>query len=584
MMRRGGTWVMWRGRLDVVVWPAVLAVVILAPLLVERGYALRGDMVFVPTQWWKPAWLALDGAPPRFVPGDALLSAATYLVAGDLVQKAVLVSTLMVAGAGAMRLVEHTSWMGRLAAATCYVWNPWVYERLAVGQWGFVVGYAAFPFIVRHAASWRRFGTSLVPLTAWLAVAAAASPPTGLMGAAIAVVVVASTETARRTAAVALISAVTNLCWVVPAVLAEFGSASGGQFEGFAARGESDLGTLASLASLGGIWKTSIVPGERASSVVIMLAGVGAAVACWGLRRAWAHDRATGHRLVVLGVAALLVAWLPSVGAVAVRLDAWAEVLPGLSLMRDSHRYLAPLALVLASGAAGAVDSLRARAIPGRGALVVGAGLVVVWPVLCLPSLAGGLNGTLVPTSYPREWEQVSSQLHADDVVVVLPWRGNYRGFAWNDHRAVLDPAFRYFRATVLVDDRHYLGDRVLGSEQPRLKAVADALSQPTASSRARRLADLGVDHVLVEKDNGTEEEDLPGGTVRHEGAGLTLIEVDGATASASWGVVYDDAPWILGAQLAPLGAVLGSAAWLRRSRAMMQRRAAGERTLEGTE
>lgn len=577
----------WRGRLDLVVWPAVLAVVILAPLLVERGYALRGDMVFVPTQWWKPAWLALDGAPPRFVPGDAFLSGATYLVTGDLVQKVVLVATVMVAAVGAMRLVEHSSRMGRIAAATCYVWNPWVYERLAVGQWGFVVGYAAFPFIVRHAASWRRSGTALVPLAAWLAAAAAASPPTGLLGAAIAVVVVASTTTARRTAAVALISAVTNLCWVVPAVLAEFGSAPGGQFQGFAARGESDLGTLASLASLGGIWKTSIVPGERASSVVIVLALLGAAVACWGLRRAWAPDRRTGRRLVVLAVAAVLVAWLPSVGAVAVRLDDWAEVVPGLSLLRDSHRYLAPLALVLASGAAGAVDSLRARAVPGRGALVIGAGLVVVWPILCLPSMAGGLNGTLTPTSYPREWEQVSSRLGADDVVVVLPWRGSYRGFAWNDHRAVLDPAVRYFRATVLVDDRHYLGDRVLGSEQPRLRAVAEALAQPSASSRADDLVGLGVDHVLVEKGNGTQEDDLPEGSVRHDGEGLTLLELDGAdgsAASGSWGVVDDDATWILGAQLAPLGAVLASAGWLRRSRAMMHRRAAGERTLEGTE
>lgn len=576
-----------RGGLDLVVWPAVLAAVILAPLLFERGYALRGDMVFVPTQWWKPAWLALDGAPPRFVPGDALLSGATYLVAGDLVQKTALVATVMVAAAGAMRLVEHSSRMGRIAAGTCYVWNPWVYERLAVGQWGFIVGYAAFPFIVRYAASWRRSGTSLVPLTAWLAVASAASPPTGLMGAAIAVIVVASTSTARRTAGAALISVVTNLCWVVPAVLAEFASATGGQFQGFAARGESDLGTLASLASLGGIWKTSIVPGERASSVVIVLAGVGALVACWGLRRAWAPDRATGHRLVVLGVAAVLVAWLPSVGAVAVQLDDWADALPGLSLLRDSHRYLAPLALVLASGAAGAVDSVRARAVPGRGALVVVAGLVVVWPILCLPSMAGGLNGTLAPMSYPREWEQVSSRLGADDVVVVLPWRGSYRGFPWNDHRAVLDPAVRYFRATVLVDDRHYLGDRVLGSEQPRLRAVADALAQPSASSRAQGLVTLGVDHVLVEKGNGTEQDDLPSGSVQHDGEGLTLIEldpVDGATGPGVWGTVDDDAPWILAAQLAPLGAVLVSTTWLRRSRAMMHRRAAGERTLEGTE
>ena len=40
---------------------AVVAAVVLAPVLLARGYVLRGDLVFVPGQPWKGAWLGLGG-------------------------------------------------------------------------------------------------------------------------------------------------------------------------------------------------------------------------------------------------------------------------------------------------------------------------------------------------------------------------------------------------------------------------------------------------------------------------------------------------------------------------------------------
>src|SRR4051812_33994876 len=68
----------------------LMALVVLGPVLSRRGYVLRGDMVFVPDQPWKGAWLGLDGRVPRFVPGDALLSAATTVLPGAVVQRVVL--------------------------------------------------------------------------------------------------------------------------------------------------------------------------------------------------------------------------------------------------------------------------------------------------------------------------------------------------------------------------------------------------------------------------------------------------------------------------------------------------------------
>ena len=63
---------------------------------------------------------------------------------------------------------------------------------------------------------------------------------------------------------------------------------------------------------------------------------------------------------------------------------------------------------------------------------------------------------------------------------MVLPWRGSYRGYPWNEHRAMLDPAPRFFEGEVLIDDRLYLGSTVLSNEDPRLAESTTALGPRT--------------------------------------------------------------------------------------------------------
>jgi hypothetical protein len=129
---------------------------------------------------------------------------------------------------------------------------------------------------------------------------------------------------------------------------------------------------------------------------------------------------------------------------------------------------------------------------------------------------------------YPAEWSRVASLIDPDaGSVVVLPWTGSYRGFAWNDDRAVLDPAPRFLPGEVLIDDRVYLHGVVVPSEDPFLVRVRAALGsrQPEAA-----LGALGVRWVLVEKGNGAG--DVPVGRIVHDGRWLRLVELgDGETA-----------------------------------------------------
>src|SRR5205085_10900841 len=75
----------------------------------------------------------------------------------------------------------------RIGAGLLYAWNPMVYERLLLGQWAFLLGYALLPFAVSAAVSVRE-GRPGAPwrLALALAAATAASPYTGVFGAAVA--------------------------------------------------------------------------------------------------------------------------------------------------------------------------------------------------------------------------------------------------------------------------------------------------------------------------------------------------------------------------------------------------------------
>jgi len=162
-----------------------------------------------------------------------------------------------------------------------------------------------------------------------------------------------------------------------------------------------------------------------------------------------------GTRLVVslagLSFVGLLIAVLPSLpGGDAVLRAAVAHV-PGAGLLRDSQKWILPLVLLEALLAGAAVERLaeRGRAAAWRPVLVVAALAV---PLILLPDAPATLRPTLDPVHYPHDWTTVAARLDGADAVV-LPF-GSYRSFPWAPRRTVLDPAPRFFRGAIVVDDR----------------------------------------------------------------------------------------------------------------------------------
>lgn len=541
-----------RGDVFLIGWCVVLGVAILAPLA-WSGYVLTYDMVFVPDQAVVPGALGLGGGLPRAVPQDLIVAVVDEVIPGSVLQRLVLIAALVGGGLGMAAVLWRSRAAVRAVAATAYVWNVFVFERLVIGHWSLLIAYATLPWVLRAGLLARAGKPAALPAGV-LGVAVASLTPTGgvLAGGLLAVLVFlpgARLNTRDRLLSGAGI-VLLQLPWVVPGALHPSGGTSDpAGVAAFAARPDSPLGLVGSLATFGGIWNADVVPDSRGlwSSAVISLVILGlAAVGAPSLRRTLGNAGAA-----VVGGAAVCGLVIALAGAVPVGADivAWvvAEV-PGGGLVRDGQKFLAWYCL----GAALSV---------GLGAERIGQVLATTWhqqqttvircvtvvaivlPLAAMPDFVWGAAGRLVPVAYPSAWHDVRTTLAVDEResdLVVLPFQA-FRAFPWNQNRIGLDPAGRYLGVETVVPDSLKVGDTVVQGEDRRAAAVADALE---SVHPAAELARLGIGWVVVERDTPG---DVPENLIR----GLEPIEITGTLDL--YRIPEHVVPWVAQTPVAPV-------------------------------
>jgi hypothetical protein len=514
-------------------WPAralalVVALLVTAPVLAP-GFVLLRDMVFVPRQDLDLDALGLGGTLPRAVPVDSVMALVTAVVPGDLVQKAVLFGTVFAAVLGAARLVpadpDGRRGPAGVVAGLVYGWSPYLAERLLIGHWTLLMAYAALPWIARSALHVREGRPKAVARLILVCAPAALTPTGSLLAAGVVLVLVGRHRLLVAAAAVLVLA----LPWIVAGSLHPAGGGSDpAGVAVFAARAEGWGGALLSLFGTGGIWNAGAVPSSRGNVLlpVLTLSLLALAVTGWADRAVRAGP---GGRLVLLGVAGLVLALAGTVPGVRDVLEFAVREIPGAGLLRDGQKWVAWWALSLAVGAGLGARRLAAAARSRAGAAAAGAVVAgaVLLPLVALPDLAWGVGGRLEPVAYPADWQRVRETLAADDGpgdVLVLPF-GAYRAFDWNADRPQLDPAARWLTRPTVADDELVVDGRPVGGEDVRARRVAAAADDPA------ELAALGIGWVLVER--GTPGRDVPtavtGLPVAMDGADLDLYRVPGA-------------------------------------------------------
>jgi hypothetical protein len=484
---------------------------------------LSYDMVFVPDPPFSSALLGLTGGPARPVPSDAAVAVAALIIPADILQKLILLAIFVLACSGAAALLADC-WRARLgtrppllaclSAGVFYAWNPYLAERLVIGQWAMLLGYAGLPWVLRLlCAGPLQIGRARLALTLLPAAIGgfAGMAITGLAAAPPALARGVGRQRARRLAVVLAACALLSLPWIIPSLI-EPVRADPAAVNLFAAGADTPFGALGSLLLLSGIWNAQAIPvgygGVAAVGWLLVVAAAGAGY----LVRARPMRLCPGlgpAGLIGLAVAALGVT-SPARAALRELISAWA----GFAVLRDGQQYVAALALVEAiglgagvawvlrdarvAGAAGQGHGVAAAADARRARAALGA-LAVLAPVLLLPGLAWGAAGRLHAVQYPADWVAARQLIDSDPrsgTVLLLPW-AQYRRYPWNGGEAVFDPWSRLLARDVIENDALTVGNQTVGQESAATIRINRLIVQP--GPLTGRLRAAGVRYVVID-------------------------------------------------------------------------------------
>ncbi len=478
-------------RAAVPAWSALLALAVCLPLF-SRGYVLSYDMVWVPTlDLDRPEIWGLGTGLPRAVPSDAVVALLGAVIPAAVVQRIVLFAALFLLALGTARLLRERPLVAQLAAATLAVWNPFIAERLVLGQWPLLLACAAFPWLIDALGGKGDQRWSVVALAL---AATALTPATGVMGLVLGVVV----AWRRGVVGVVMLAALVNSPWIVAGLLHSAISRSDPAAVGlFDLQPEGHFGRLGSALTLGGVWNTEVVPTSRTLVIAVLIAIVIGAVIVVGAVTMWRDD---GRLLAVLcvaggiGLAVALAGWLaPDLVARIV-----ADV-PAGGLIRDGTRWLALLVPLEAVAFGAGVHTIfyRAEFTAWEVPVMV---FALVLPLAAMPDMAWGVGDRLKPATYPAAWTDARRVVESTKVrgdIVVLPF-SSYRRPSWNHDTSVLDPAGRFFDRTTVVNDDLVVSGRTIGGEDPRAARIQRVLR---GKDVRRGLARQGIGIVVVETD-----------------------------------------------------------------------------------
>ncbi|MGE9807697.1 MULTISPECIES: hypothetical protein [unclassified Janibacter] len=554
----------------------VQAVVVLGPAL-GRGVAITHDMPWSPDPRWTAFVLGIDTPAPRAVPSDAVAVLLGTVLGASLAQHLVLLGLLIGLGLGASALVvevlPRAGTAARCAAVVAAVWNPFVSERLLVGQWVVILGLAVLPWTLRAAlrcVRGERAGHEVLT-TLVLGGLGGANSLVLVGGAAVMVLAVGALSErswglARVAALAALVTAGVGAAWILPSLASSPTSDVAG-VHAFGPVADSPVGVIGSLLGGGGFWNVATHPEPRDQLLIGVASAAVCAVAVLALM---SSTRGAARRCLagVILVFGAIVLW----SAIPAASTSWAALvagLPGGGLLRDSHKFVGPWVICAATGLGVLVQQCLRRIPTGLTGPVVG--LLIGLPIVLSPQLVWGIGGrldaTVVPASYRTDIRAVN-ELPAGDVGL-LPW-SQYRRYDWNDSRVSLTLAPRMIDEVVLYDDSLPLRSGRIGGESVRAAGVSVAIESGTAPAEA--LKDAGVRYVAAELGT-TQDVDVP--ALRAMGPAVVdspqwlVVEVATPAASGSTTGAVIVTGWVV-TLLTAMAVGVGTAIAARRRRALL--------------
>ena len=503
-------------------WCLGLALIVAAALLgtsLRPGYALFLDHITVPSPA-APDWqYLLSAVGLRAWPLDGVVWAWSLALPTWVLQHVILLGSLLGAGVGAGLVLRRRGPIAMGTATLLAMANPYVIERLLLGQPALLIAYASLPWLViasRQSSMRRRVtltsATVLVAgLTPWGAVLAGTSA------------VLLAVLRRRDPGEVVLQTVVTLtiwLPWLVPALAGSPGAADPDGARAFRLADDIGVGVFPSALVGGGVWSDAATLPARAGLLgvvgllVVLILGVLGFVE---LRR--------GHLDAALTMVVTAVG-VPLIGALlSGPLLAWwtnMQQIPGLALLRDLHRVLAPSVVATVLLAAVGMSTLLRRASGGHRSLEVPLAVLVPAAValILVPGAVDRLRAAYEPRPFSDEWPRVVETVDSGRVLT-LPWQPLRRA-GWMP-QTFLDPTSKALAGRAMADttltiqrddelirvtDSSAVGGSVTDVADDTLRRwLSSAGSDPLPS---QLLSGSGIEHVVVWRESPGVVPDLP--------------------------------------------------------------------------
>jgi hypothetical protein len=462
-----------------------------------KGLYLYRDFVAVPEPARPDSLLPDTYAALRAWPLDGVMWAMSSVIPTGVQQLLMLLAIPLIAGSGVAAVLRAQGRAAAVVGAVLAAWNPYVAERLLLGQPPTLLAYAVAPWIVVVARS------TLAPRARWpllviAALPAAVTPWGGLiaLGTAVLATLTREDRSWRSVAASGLVGVGWCLPWLVPSVLATGrSSADPDGARAFALADDTGLGTLWSALTGGGVWSSTARLASRedvlsmAASGVLLVAALAGALTLQGRKRWGAVGLLLGPALVTVMLSGPLV-----------EVAAGAQGLPGVALLRDQHRALGLAALAQAVLVGHLLGRMRISGSGGAGVSVSAATAALALTVSAAPDLPGHLTRAYRPVTFPSAWASVVATINSSSDVpttmVSLPWQP-LRLTDWAGDRPFLDPTPRALRPQVLTSSELRVdrdGVTVVVDDHP----VVEGQDWSRGELSSHALAAHGVTHVVT--------------------------------------------------------------------------------------
>jgi len=475
--------------------------------------------------------------------GGSVLSIVLNSLVGGAITWFLIFAFFPITMIGAARLVGGSQW-SRLAAATLYAVNPFVFTRIFVGHLPLLLGYALLPYALKSTihsptaprlnwvvpALWWALLTSLSPHFAWI------------YGVVIVGVLIVTRELRPRergtwfATQVVVFGLLSSYLWLPKSTTTLPTQVGGVSLDLYRTLGDPSLGLIPNVLSLYGFWR--IGPGPELPkqvitgwpfimAVILLIVIVGATHV---LRRrpkseigssgppsssARSRDGGAPTASVELSTRRTLAWLLLFVGVVGFFLALgdqgptgplflWAyDHVPFFPIMREPQKFLMLLALAYAVFFGWGIDYLRqSPSFSFRGGQFTATWLLALaLPLGYTPTIFFGLDHQIAPSAVPASYQQADTRMGTGPgLVLSLPWH-LYLAYPFTNGRVVANITMNEFRRGVIAGDNVQSGGINSQSTSPRSAYLQDLFNlAPKTHEFGALVAPLGVKYVVLSK------------------------------------------------------------------------------------